>query len=151
MDGITAPYRWLALFRDGHAIDQAEAVDASAAFHELVPYLLGTDEDPRKHRMLWFKLTNDDTDFTVSFDDDGDAYISTHDGNMYMTEAKIRSAGVLYRRIYDRETELTTYAIGFGGINSYGQPDGKMLIIDPAGNYKLASHTEFKDVIIRVE
>lgn len=138
MGGEQKPFRWIALFRDGHTIDQSAAIEPSA-FQHLVEYLYGTPEDPKKHYLLWFKITNGDQSYVVSFDRDGDAYIDTPDGKCHMTEMKIRSAQLLYRSERDRATGATEFFVGFGGTNTRGDIDGKCIAINTDGSYRLIS------------
>ena len=138
MGGEQKPFGWIALFRDGHTIEQSAASEPSA-FQSLVKYLYGTPEDPKRHYLLWFKISNGDQDYTVSFDRDGDAYIDTPDGRCHMTELKIRSANLLYRREQDRQTGITEYFVGFGGENTRGEIDGKYIAIDSDGNYRMVA------------
>lgn len=150
MGGEQQPYRWIALFRDGHTIEQSAAIEPSA-FQRLVEYLYGTPEDPKKHYLLWFKISNDDEEFVVSFDRDGDAYIDTPDGGLIMTEMKIRSAHLLYRMVRDRETQVALFALGFGGINTCGDIDGKCIMIAPDGSYKLMGELPIDYAMIKLK
>lgn len=150
MGGEQQPYRWIALFRDGHTIEQSAATEPSA-FQRLVEYLYGTPEDPKKHYLLWFKISNDDEEFVVSFDRDGDAYIDTPDGGLIMTEMKIRSAHLLYRMVRDRETQAALFALGFGGINTCGDIDGKCIMIAPDGSYKLMGELPIDYAMIKLK
>lgn len=134
MGGEQKPFGWIALFRDGHTIEQSAASEPSA-FQSLVNYLYGTTEDPKKHYLLWFKISNGEHNYTVSFDRDGDAYIDTPDGRCHMTEMKIRSAHLLYQR----NKIADTFHIGFGGINTAGHIDGRCLAINTDGSYKTMS------------
>lgn len=136
---IKKPFTWIALFRDGHTIEQAEAESDSAAFHALTNYLYGTPEEPKRHYLLWFKLTDEEMEFTVSFDRDGDAYITTPDERVIMTEFKIRSAELLYRMERDRAADARTYHIGFGGQDTRGIVDSRVIEITEDGSYTLAS------------
>lgn len=149
MGGEQKPFGWIALFRDGHTIEQSSATEPSA-FQSLVEYLYGTPEYPKKHYLLWFKITNGDESFVVSFDRDGDAYIDTPDGKCHMTEMKIRSAQLLYRSEHNRATGQTEYQLGFGGVNTRGEVDGKYIAIDIAGNYRLISDLSVERDIISV-
>ncbi len=149
MGGEQKPFGWIALFRDGHTIEQS-AESESSAFQSLVEYLYGTPEYPKKHYLLWFKITNGDESFVVSFDRDGDAYIDTPDGKCHMTEMKIRSAHLLYRSEYNRATGQTEYQLGFGGVNTLGEVDGKYIVIDIDGNYRLVSDLSVEHDIINV-
>lgn len=149
MGGEQKPFGWIALFRDGHTIEQSAATEPSA-FQSLVEYLYGTPEYPKKHYLLWFKITNGDESFVVSFDRDGDAYIDTPDGKCHMTEMKIRSAQLLYRSEHNRATGQTEYQLGFGGVNTRGEVDGKYIVIDIAGNYRLVSDLSVERDIISV-
>ena len=143
-------FNWVALFRDGHTIEQAEAENDSDAFHELAKYLYGTEEEPHRHYLLWFMLTDGERKYVVSFDRDGDAYITTDDGKLIMTEFKIRSAELLYRMEKDRATGERLYHIGFGGLNTCGEPDGKAIVIDDNGDYTLASELPAECAIIKL-
>lgn len=144
------PLNWIALFRDGRTIEQAESEDDLAAFRELTQYLYGTPEEPKRRYLLWFMLTNGDIKHVVSFDRDGDAYITTDDGNLIMTEFKIRSAELLYRMEKDRQTGERTYHIGFGGLNTCGEADGKAIIVNNDGDYTLASELPAECAIIKL-
>lgn len=137
MGGEQKPFRWMALFRDGHTIEQQAAHDPSA-FQSLVNYLNGTPEDPRRRYLVWFKVTNDELDYTVSFDRDGDAYIDLPDGKMLMTEFKMRSAQLIYQKERDHLTDRLLFWIGFGGLDSRGVPGGRCISVLPDGSYKLA-------------
>ena len=149
MGGETKPFTWVALFRDGHSIEQS-AADPQLAFSTLLAYMLGTPENPKRHYLLWFRITDGDRHFTVSFDRDGDAYIDTPDGKMLMTEFKIRSAQLLYRREFDRATRQTIYLLGFGGINTCGEMDGKCIEIADDGSYKMASGSLAEHAMMKI-
>lgn len=144
------PFTWIALFRDGHTIEQAEAESDSAAFSELAKYLYGTPEEPKRHYLLWFRLTDGERNFTVSFDRDGDAYITTPDERVIMTELKIRSAELLYRMEKDRVTGERQYHLGFGGVNTCGDADGKAVVISEDGSYEMASSLPRECAIIKI-
>ncbi len=144
MGGEQKPFGWIALFRDGHTIEQSAASEPSA-FQSLVNYLYGTPEDPKKHYLLWIKITDGDSDFIVSFDRDGDAYIDTPDGKCFMTEMKIRSAHLLYQRVKD------VFAVGFGGINTINEIDGRCLEIYPDGTYKLMGELPIDYAMIKID
>lgn len=150
MGGEQKPFKWIALFRDGHSIEQSAAGEPSA-FQSLVDYMYGTPENPKKHYLLWFKITDGDNDFTVLFDRDGDAYIDTPDGRMFMTELKIRSSHLLYRMERDRSTLETVFALGFGGVNTCGEIDGRCIVIDPTGSYKLMSELPIDYAMIKLK
>lgn len=143
MGGEQKPFGWIALFRDGRTIEQSAATEPSA-FQSLVDYLYGTPECPKKHYLLWFKITNGDQSFVVSFDRDGDAYIDTPDGKCHMTEMKIRSAHLLYQRVND------AFSVGFGGIDTTGKIDGRCIVIAPDGSYKLTSELPLARDMINV-
>lgn len=144
MGGEQKPFGWIALFRDGHTIEQSAATEPSA-FQSLVEYLYGTPECPKKHYLLWFKITNGDESFVVSFDRDGDAYIDTPDGKCHMTEMKIRSAHLLYQRVKD------VFAVGFGGIDTTGKIDGRCIVINPDGSYKTMGELPIDYAMIKIE
>lgn len=150
MGGEIKPFTWIALFRDGHTIEQSAASEPSA-FQCLVDYLYGTITDPKKHYLLWFKITDGERDFTVSFDRDGDAYIDAHDGGMFMTELKIRSAHLLYHMERDKPTQLAIFRLGFGGINTINEIDGRCLEIYPDGSYKLMGELPIDYAMIKIE
>lgn len=146
MDGGVKPFRWIALFRDGHTIEQP-AHDFSTAARQvalcgLFDYLHGTIDNPKKHYLLWFKLTNGEREYIVTFDRDGDAYISMPGGSILMTEFKIRSAELIYLREHDRESGAITHTLGFGGINTCDKPDGKQIIVASDGSWTLATALE---------
>lgn len=136
--GENKQFRWVALFRDGHVIEQPLGYlhDSLAALKLLGDYMYGTPDNPRKHYLLWFKLTNDEREFVVSFDEDGDAYINVDDGKMIMTEFKIRSAHLVF--VPDNMMAL----LGFCGVNTCDKYDGRWLIVNQDGNYELASLNE---------
>lgn len=136
--GENKQFRWVALFRDGHVIEQplGSREDTLAALKLLGDYMYGTPDNPRKHYLLWFKLTNDEREFVVSFDEDGDAYINVDDGKMIMTEFKIRSAHLVF--VPDNMMAL----LGFCGVNTCDKYDGRWLIVNQDGNYELASLNE---------
>lgn len=150
MGGEQKPFGWIALFRDGHTIEQSAAIEPSA-FQHLVDYLYGTPENPKKHYLLWFKITDGEQEFVVSFDRDGDAYIDTPDGGMFMTELKIRSSHLLYHMERDRLTQQAVFSLGFGGINTCGEIDGKCIIINPDGSYKSLSELPIDYAMIKIE
>ncbi len=150
MGGEQKPFGWIALFRDGHTIEQSAASEPSA-FQSLVNYLYGTPEDPKKHYLLWFKITDGDSDFIVSFDRDGDAYINTPDGGMFMTGLKIRSSHLLYHMERDRATMQSVFRLGFGGINTINEIDGRCLEIYPDGTYKLMGELPIDYAMIKIE
>lgn len=147
---IKKPFTWIALFRDGHTIGQAEAESDSAAFHALTNYLYGTPAEPKRHYLLWFKLTDGESDFIVSFDRDGDAYITTPDERMIMTEFKIRSAELLYRMEKDRATGARVYHVGFGGEDTCGDANGRAVQVNEDGSYELASELPKECAIIKI-
>lgn len=129
-----APFVWTALFRDGHAIEQGG--NHEEALNRLVWYLHGDPHEltRRSHYLIWFKLYDkDNTDMlTVNFDPDGDAYISLIGGHFIMTEHKMRSAELLYRIMYNK------LFIGFGGLNSLGKLDAKVVVVNPNTSIKQA-------------
>lgn len=139
MKGNRKPFTWIALFRDGRSIEQAKSDSDSAAFRALVDYLYGTPGDPKRHYLLWFTISDGESKFVVSFDRDGDAYINTPDGNLVMTEFKIRSAELLYRMEKDRENSGRIFYVGFGGEDTRGVIDGKVIRISEDGSYVLTS------------
>lgn len=147
---IKKPFTWIALFMDGHTIEQAGSENDSAAFRALADYLYGTPDEPKRHYLLWFTITDGDAKYTVSFDRDGDAYITTPDGNMFMTDFKIRSAELLYRMEKDRETGARLYHLGFGGVNTCDEADGKAIVISDSGEYTLASELPRECAIIKI-
>lgn len=144
--GRVKPFRWIALFRDGHIVEQSDCDFSDAARQmalcNLFDYLHGTELNPKKHYLLWFKLTDDEHEYIVTFDRDGDAYISIPGGSMLMTELKIRSAELIYLREHDRATGDITHTLGFGGINTCDKPDGKAIIISSDGSWTLATALE---------
>lgn len=141
MGGITDnPYRWISLFRDGHTIEQSNIDSIS----HLMDYITGTEDSPKKHYLLWFRVTDGDNNFTVSFDKDGDAYIHTPDGRMFMTEFKIRSARLMFHR------DDNGYNLGFGGINTCGDMDGKYIKIHRDGSYEVSSELPVDYDMIRL-
>ena len=142
--------RWLALFRDGSSIDQCKEASEQIAFQKLVDYIYGTPEDPKRHYLLWFMITDGEHQFIVSFDFDGDAYMTTPDGNLFMTEFKIRSAELLYAMKKDVITGSKVYHLGFGGINTCGYQDGKAIVINDDGEYTLASELPRECAIIEL-
>ena len=147
---IKRPFTWIALFRDGHTIEQAGEENDSAAFRALTEYLYGTPEEPKRHYLLWFTITDGDSKHTVSFDRDGDAYITTADGKMFMTDFKIRSAELLYRMEKDIVTGERLYHLGFGGVNTCDETDGRAVVINSDGEYTLASELPRECAIISV-
>jgi len=154
MDGGVKPFRWIALFRDGHTIEQP-AHDFSTAARQfalcnLFDYLHGTVDNPKKHYLLWFKLTNDELDFITTFDRDGDAYITTPDGRMYMTEFKIRSAELIYMREHNKQENVITHTLGFSGINTCDKRDGKQVVVAEGGSWSLATVLEHDCAMISV-
>ena len=146
MGGGNKQFKWTALFRDGHVIEQplGGRDETLAALKLLADYMYGTPENPRKHYLLWFKMEQGDNIFTVSFDSDGDAYINTSDDKIIMTEFKIRSAHLVF--IPDNMTAV----LGFCGINTCNEYDGKWLLINDDGTYELASENEPNRDMIRV-
>ncbi len=147
---IKKPFTWIALFRDGHTIEQAGEENDSAAFRALTQYLYGTPEEPKRHYLIWFTITDGDSKHTVSFDRDGDAYITTPDGNMFMTDFKIRSAELIYRMEKDIDTGERLYHLGFGGVNTCDETDGRAIVINSNGEYTLASELPRECAIISV-
>lgn len=145
--GGQSPFRWVALFRDGHTVEQT--VNRPSAFQSLIDYMYGT-EDPLKRRkyLIWFKVFNEQTEYIVSFDDDGDAYIALPDGKILMTEFKIRSAQLIYQRERDIATDERTYLIGFGGVDSVGKMNGRAVEIGNDGRYKVVSLSDMQRDII---
>lgn len=146
MAGGLKPFKWIALFRDGHTIEQSAASEPSA-FQCLVNYLYGTAKEPKKHYLLWFKISNGDQDFTVSFDRDGDAYVDMPDGRCFMTEMKIRSAHLLYQ--HNKITDM--FHLGFGGIDTTGKIDGRCLAIATDGSYELMSQLPIDYAMIKIK
>ena len=64
-----------------------------------------------------------------------------------MTEHKIRSAHLLYQ--HNRATG--TFHVGFGGINTCGDIDGKCLIIQADGSYKTMAELPIDYAMIKIE
>lgn len=142
------------MFRDGTYLEQPDddryskhdesAEHNPSAFRDLLDYLDGTDENPKKHYPLWFRLmVNDEDEFMVHFDFDGDAYILCPDGNMLMTEFKLRSARPVYYRKMEwlpatDERECLAIGFGFTGKNTCDQFDGKVIEIYQDGRYIVA-------------
>lgn len=146
-------FRWIALFRDGHSVEQPEDLSPESrakAIKELFGYMNGTINDPRKHYLIWFKLNNKDNEFIVQFDRDGDAYIDTPDGDCLMTEFKIRSAQLIYQREEDKADGSIIFMLGFGGVNTCGDVDGRCIIIDENGNWKLMAGIPVKCAMIKI-
>ena len=145
MGGENKQFRWTALFRDGHVIEQplGNRKETLAALKQLTDYMYGTPENPRKHYLVWFKMENGEQEFIVSFDSDGDAYINTSDGKMIMTEFKIRSAHLVFI------PEDMMAVLGFCGVNTCDAYDGKWLLIKDDGTYELASENELQHGMIR--
>lgn len=135
-------FRWIALFRDGHVIEQGSSDtpidERQAALGRLFDYMQGTEHNPKKHYLLWFKLTNNEIEFIVTFDRDGDAYLTVPGGGMLMTEFKIRSAELIYMREHDKVLDTIAYTIGFGGINTCDKMDGRRVIVASDGSWTLA-------------
>ena len=115
--------RWVGLFRDGTSF-AGDYNDLDTRLRELNDYITGTADKPKRHFLLWFKVSLSDGEYVISFDDDGDAYINTPDGRMLMTEYKIRSASLIF---YVDDNLLQ---IGFAGINTADKPDGRSVLID---------------------
>lgn len=133
-------YRLSAVFRDGHTFELPvsalrELGSENSGLHALFDYMNGTGECPKKHYLLWFKLEDDDNEFTVSFDPDGDAYIDTPGGGCVMTEFKIRSAALLLYGHTDIAGN-TSLMFGFSGINTCGKQDGKLIHLFDDGSWK---------------
>ena len=146
-------FRWIALFRDGHTVEQPKDISQESraiAIKELFDYLYGTTEDPRRHYLIWFKLCNGEDDFTVQFDRDGDAYIDTPDSDCLMTEFKIRSAQLIYQREEDKCDGSIIFTLGFGGINTCGTVDGRCLTIDENASWKLMDGIPVKYAMITI-
>lgn len=146
-------FRWIALFRDGHSVEQPEDISQESrtvAIKELFDYLYGTEEDPRRHYLIWFKLCNGEDDFTVQFDRDGDAYIDTPDGDCLMTEFKIRSAQLVYQREEDKADGSVVFIIGFGGINTCGVVDGRCISINNTGEWESIAEITDSRVMIKM-
>lgn len=129
--------RWVGLFRDGTSFAYDGSLDKS--LDKLNKYILGTVEQPKRHFMLWFKVRVGNDEFTINFDDDGDAYLHMPDGKILMTEHKIRSANLIF---YADENILQ---LGFAGIDTTDQPNGKSIIID-----NLVSNNTIATDIIKV-
>lgn len=145
MDGNSKKsFNWIALFRDGRTIEQSGLDNTPAALNELAEYLYGTKENPKPHYLLWFMVTDGDKKFIVSFDRDGDAYIKTPDERIIMTEFKIRSAKLLFHTDKDQDTHY----VGFGGINTCGELDHRVIAIDNNGDYTLTSELPGECAII---
>ena len=146
-------FRWIALFRDGHTVEQPKDISPDSratAIKELFQYLHGTPSDPRKHYLIWFKVTNGEHDFTVQFDRDGDAYIDTPDGDCLMTEFKIRSAQLIYRREEDKADGSIIFMLGFGGVNTCGQVDGRCISINSDGIWESIAEITDSRVMIKM-
>ena len=111
--------RWVGLFRDGTSYCSDENT-----LKELNDYITGTPEKPKRHFMLWFKVRIGDEEYTVSFDDDGDAYLDTPNGKMLMTEYKIRSASLIFY------VDDNLIQIGYGGIDTTDRSNGRCVLID---------------------
>ena len=116
-------FRWVGLFRDGTSF-AGDYNDLDTRLRELNDYITGTADKPKRHFLLWFKILLNGEEYTISFDNDGDAYIATPDGRMLMTEYKIRSASLIF---YVDDNLLQ---IGFAGINTADKPDGRSILFD---------------------
>lgn len=116
-------FRWVGLFRDGTSF-AGDYSDLDTRLKELNDYITGTADKPKRHFLLWFKILLNGEEYTISFDNDGDAYIATPDGRMLMTEYKIRSASLIF---YVDDNLLQ---IGFAGINTADKPDGRSILFD---------------------
>ena len=131
-------FRWVGLFRDGTSF-AGDYSDLDTRLKELNDYITGTADKPKRHFLLWFKILLNGEEYTISFDNDGDAYIATPDGRMLMTEYKIRSASLVF---YVDDNILQ---IGFAGIDTTDRPAGRSVLID-----NLASNNLIATDIIRV-
>ena len=67
-----------------------------------------------------------------------------------MTEFKIRSAELIYLREHDRESGAVTHTLGFGGINTCDEPDGKQIIVTSDGSWTLATALESDCAMINI-
>jgi hypothetical protein len=124
---------WSAQFRDGTVINQTDCADRIESLYKLFSYIYGTESNKHRHYLKKFSLENNDTRYTVAFDSDGDAYLLLPGGRMSMTEYKIRSAELLYKRTRNDLTGDETYQIGFGGANTCDKMDGKIVEISGDG------------------
>ena len=154
MDGnTTTPFKWIALFRNGHIVEQQgdTKLERLASLQELIDYLYGNELlDPRKHYLVWFKVTNGLFTFTVSFDRDGDAYLDTPDGKMLMTEFKLRSAHIVYRREEELPSHRVYHVLGFAGIDTTDQFAGRAIEIDQYGFYKTLTDIPREHAIMKL-
>ena len=136
---------WKALFRNGRLIECCNFEGEERIVQDLVDYLYGTPDNPKKHYLEWFKLYVNGQKFTVDFDFDGDAYISTPDDRILMTDYKIRSSRPIYSRIQG------VCCLGFEGINTCGDLDGKAVAVLANGDYIPLSYATPDRAIIKVE
>ena len=112
---------WSAVFRDGTALSSV-GDNLSSDYLDLVDYICGTVDNPKKHYLLWASLLAGDALYRVVFDSDGDAYVVMDDGNMVMTNYKIRSAHLIL--------DIDNKILGFGGDNTMGEFDGVKVDIE---------------------
>ena len=69
---------------------------------------------------------------------------------MFMTDFKIRSAELIYRMEKDIDTGERLYHLGFGGVNTCDETDGRAIVINSNGEYTLASELPRECAIISV-
>jgi len=138
-------FGWQALFRDERLIECPSFEEEEHFVQDLVDYLYGTLDNPKKHYLEYFSLYVNGQKYTVDFDFDGDAYISTPDDRILMTDYKIRSSRPIYSRIQG------VYCLGFEGINTCGDLDGKAVAVLANGNYIPLSYATPGRAIIKIE
>ena len=138
-------FGWQALFRDKRLIECLNFEKEEYFVQDLVDYLYGTPGDPKKHYLEWFKLYVNGQKYTVDFDFDGDAYISTPDDRILMTDYKIRSSRPIYSRIQG------VCCLGFEGINTCGDLAGKAVAVLANGDYIPLSYATPGRAIIKIE
>ena len=109
---------WSAAFRDGTTVSST-GDNLSDDYLFLVDYICGTLDNPKRHYLLWASLATGDALFRVTFDSDGDAYVTMDDGKIVMTNYKIRSSHLIL--------DVDNRIIGFGGDNTVGDFDGVLV------------------------
>lgn len=126
--------RWEAEAKDGSVITSD---DGMAALHSVKP-------SPNTGKRYFKRITVKDGALTyaVTFEQDGDAYISAPRDTYYITEYKMHPGQLVFSE------EGGVYYLGYAGIDMMGKPAGKRIAILPGHGYVPAEDFTDLDAII---
>ena len=68
----------------------------------------------------------------------------------YLWEATFKDGHIIRQPLNDRETGARPYHIGFGGMNTCDEADGRAIVINDEGEYTLASELPRECAIIKL-